>query len=80
MTSLNEVKNLDKNLLTHFVQKQSLADGLQSKCPQKFRIHRKTPVLESLFNKVPSLKDCGFIIKETFFHVHIAKFLRTDFW
>ena len=35
------------------IQKQPLADVLQNRCPSKFcKIHRKAPVLESLFNKV----------------------------
>ena len=48
----------------------------------KFRnIHRKTPVLESLFNKVAGLKAYNFI-KKNFYHsccfpVNTAKFLRT---
>ena len=34
-------------------KKQSFADVLQTRCSSKFRkFHRKTPVLESLFNKV----------------------------
>ena len=43
-------------------------------------VERKTPVLESLFNKVAGLKF--FIIKilqHRCFPVHIAKFLRTAF-
>ena len=28
-------------------------------------IHRKTPVLESLFNKVGGLKSCNFIKRDT---------------
>ena len=49
----------------------------------KFRnIHRKTPALESLFNKVAGLKDSNFIKKKLqrrCFPVDIAKHLRTDF-
>ena len=38
-------------------QKQSLAGVLQNRCSKKIRkFHRKTPVLESLFNKVVGLK------------------------
>ena len=43
----------------------------------------KTPVLESLFNKVVGLKACNFITKSFqrwCFPVNIAKFLRTTFW
>ena len=43
-------------------------------------IHRRTPVLMSLFNKVAGLRACNFI-KKRFQHrcfpVNIAKFLRT---
>ena len=45
--------------------------------------HRKTPVLESLFNKVAHLKACSFIkkrLQHRCFHVNIAKFLRTAFF
>ena len=38
-------------------QKQLLADVLQNRCSEKFHnIQRKTPVLESLFNKVAGLQ------------------------
>ena len=38
------------------VQKQPSADVLQNRYPSKFcKIHRKTPVLESLFNNVVGL-------------------------
>ena len=38
------------------VQKQPFADVLRNRCPSKFcKIHRTTPVLESLFNKVAGL-------------------------
>ena len=42
-------------------------------------IHRKTPVFESLFNKVADLKACNIITKRLqprFFPANIAKFLR----
>ena len=42
-------------------------------------IHRKTPVLESLFSKLASLEACNFIKKRPqhrCFPVNIAKFLR----
>ena len=42
-------------------------------------IHRKTPVLESLFSKVAGLKACNFIkkrLQHRCFPVNIAKFLR----
>ena len=43
-------------------------------------IHRKTPVLKSLFNKVAGLKACNFIkkrLQRRCFPANIAKFLRT---
>ena len=37
---------------------QSLADVLQNRCAEKFRkFHSKTPVLESLFNKVQGFRS-----------------------
>ena len=42
-------------------------------------IHRKMPLLESLFSKVASLKTCNFIerrLQHGCFPVNIAKFLR----
>ena len=37
-------------------EKQMFADVLQNRCSLKFlKFHRKTPVLESLFNKVAGL-------------------------
>ena len=45
---------------------QPLADVLQNRCSQKFRnIHRKTPVLKFLLNKVAGMRACNCIIKET---------------
>ena len=56
------------------LQKQSFADILQSRCSKKFcKFDRKTPVLESLFNKVAGLK------KHMCFPVKSATFLRTGF-
>ena len=53
----------------------------EKKCSEKLRnIHRKIPVLESLFNNVASLKACNFIKKRLQHRccpVNIAKFLRT---
>ena len=37
-------------------QKQPLADVFQNRCSQKFRyVHKETPVVESLYNKVAGL-------------------------
>ena len=50
-------------------------------CSEKFRkMHRKPPVLESLFNKVASLQASNFTkkrLQHSYFYVNIAKFLRT---
>ena len=43
----------------------------------------KTPVLESLFNKVADLQLCNFIkkrLRQSFFSVKFAKFLRALFY
>ena len=54
------------------VQKQPLADFFQNRCSYKFHnIHRKKPVLESLFNKAT--------LTQVFFSVNIAKFSITTF-
>ena len=54
----------------------------QWRCSEKFRkFHRKTTVLESLFNKVAGLKACNFIEKGPQYRcspVKFAKFLRTS--
>ena len=45
-------------------QKQLPEVFYKKSCSQKFpNIHRKTPVLESLFQKVADLQDCNFIKK-----------------
>ena len=65
-------------------QKQPFTDVLQNRHSLKFRNnHTKTLVLESLFNKVAELKGCSFIkqrLQHRYFHVNIAKFLRTAFF
>ena len=46
-------------------------------------IHKKTPVLESLFIKVADLKGGSFIkegLQQRCFPVNIAKYLRTAFF
>ena len=46
-------------------------------------MQRKTPVLESLFNKVAGLKACNFIkkrLKHSCFPVNIEKILRAAFF
>ena len=53
--------------ITLTLKKQPFADVLQNRCSLKINtnIHRKTHVLESLFNKTASLKACNFTKKET---------------
>ena len=55
---------------------------VKKRCAKKFRkIHRKTPVLVSLFNKVAGLQTCDFIkkrLRHWCFSVKIA-FFRTPF-
>ena len=54
------------------------------RCSEKFRkIHRKTPVSESFFNKVQGLTPSNFIKKRPqhrYFPVNFVKFLRTPFF
>ena len=63
------------------VQKQPFADVFLNRCSSKFcNIQRKTPELDSLFNKVASLEACDLIKKRlqlSCFPLNIAKFLRT---
>ena len=58
-------------------------DVLHKTCSEKFRyIHRETPVLEFLFNKVVDVQACNFIknrLQHRYFPVNIAQFLRTTF-
>ena len=66
-------------------QKQSSRGVLRKKYSQKFcKIHRKTPVPESLFNKVEIFKSSLFLLKKRLWHrcfpVNFAKFLRTPFF
>ena len=66
----------------YYFQKQLYADVLQNRCYKKFcNIHRKTSVLEPLFNMLWGLKlYLSLVHKETstqVIPVKIAKFLRT---
>ena len=66
---------------------QSVCDPLGNTKSYRFsskfhKIHRRTPVLESLFNKVAGLKACNFI-KNRLQHgcfVKFANLLRTSFF
>ena len=56
-----KLQNLISRKSVPLFQKQQFADVVQSRCYKKLRnIHRKTPELESLFNKVPVLQACIF--------------------
>ena len=76
-------KNLRRSSITHF-QKQPPEVFCKS-CSWKFGNihHKKTPVMESLSNKVAELKACNVIKKKLqhrYFPVNIARSLRTLFW
>ena len=61
------------------IQKQAMEVFCEKKCSKNFcKFHRKTPVLQSLFNK--DLKACNFIkekLKHRCFPVKFVKFLET---
>ena len=65
------------------VQKQSRKVFCKKSCSQKLRrIHRKTPMLESLFNKVADLKACNLIkirLQHSCFPMNFAKFSRAPY-
>ena len=62
-------------------QKQPSEVFYRKSCSKKFRnIHRKTPVLESPFDRLAGFKTCNFLKKRLLhrcFPVNIAKFLIT---
>ena len=66
------------------IQTQPFADGFQNRCSEGYpNIHRKTPVLESLFDKAAGLKAFNFIkkrVQHRRFPVNIAKSLKTAFF
>ena len=62
------------------IPKQSFADVLQNRRSSKFRkCHKKTPVLESLFNKVADLKGKKRGSNTGVFPIKFVKFFRTPF-
>ena len=65
------------------VQKQSPEAFCKKMCSWKFhKIHRKTPVPETFFNKVAGLRPATLLKKRLWhrcFPVNFAKFLRTIF-
>ena len=59
-----KLQNLINNKSAPNFPKQPFEDVIQSRCSKRLcNIHWKTPVLESLFNKVPFLRACNFIKK-----------------
>ena len=68
-------KNELKKLLMGTHQKQPFPDVLQNR--YSYNIHRNTPVLESLFNKVAGLSACNFVkkrLQHRGFPMHIAQY------
>ena len=81
---LSRKERLPKSEMNAALQKHSSVGVLWKQCSWKFRkIHRKTPVPESLFNKVVGLKPATLLKKSLWhrcFSVNFAKFLRTPFF
>ena len=75
------VKNFRSTSRKKATKKQPFSDVLQDRCPEEIRkLHKETPVLESLFNKVSKNKEtraqvfsCEFCeaFKNTFFTEHL---------
>ena len=62
-------------------QKQLFADVLLDRCSENFfKFHRKTPVLESRFNKIAGRNFIKDRLQRKCFPVKFAKFLRTPFF
>ena len=58
----------NQNIPLEMLQKQLFVDVIQDKCSCKFcKFRRKTPMLESLFDKVAGLYTCN-LIKKRFQH------------
>ena len=72
-------KSLNRLLDCFYLKKQPLEVFCKKRCPEKFRkFYRKTPALESVFNKVPDLRTCNFLkkrLQHRFFPVNFAKHL-----
>ena len=79
MQNQNTTNEMFKNCL----QKHSFADVVQNRSSLECaNIHRKTPVLDSLFNKVAGLQTCNSIkngLQHRCFPVNVANFLRIAF-
>ena len=81
---VNFLCNVVSAVFGQLCQKQPLADVLENKCSEKFlKFHSKTSAVEFLFDKVAVLKVRNFVkkkLRNRFFTVNIAKFLRTPFF
>ena len=80
----DKLQNLISRKSVPTFHEQPFADVLRSRFSLKLcNIRRKTPALESLFNKVPVLQGCSFIkkkLQQRCFPVNIAKLLITAFF
>ena len=69
---------------TYVIKKQLFSDILQNRCPKNFcKIHRKTPLMESVFNKAVDLKAWKFIKKKLqrrYFAYFLEKHLQNTSW
>ena len=76
-------ENIYENVFFHCIisHKHPFADVLENRCSYKFRkIHRKTLVLESLFDKVAGLQTSNLqTFKTSCFPVNFTKFLWKSF-
>ena len=77
------VPNNENSLFCVGCAEATIGDVLHKTCSEKFRyIHRETPVLEFLFNKVVDVQVCNFIknrLQHRYFPVNIAQILRKTF-
>ena len=73
---LNKTQKEEYTRNTSLLQKKLLANILSNKCSLKpHKIHRKTPLLESLFSNVAGLKTWNFIktrLRHIYFPVNFA--------
>ena len=81
-----QVKNRKKVFwqLATDIQEQPFAGVLLKRCSEQFRkFHKKTPVLESLFNKIAGHQPCNYIkkrLQHNRFPAKFPKILRTNFF
>ena len=85
-TTPHKATLLSKHFITMYTsfQKQPTGVFCKTRCSQKSRkLHRKTPVLESIFNKVTVLQAWSFNLKETptrVFSCEIFKNLKNTYF